>query len=201
MTCVAAIFEGRSLYIISDSLLSWEYPLDKSGPKFFRNGPYVIGYAGSIRGGQILEYRTKLPNAYEVEQYADNFGKADKEVMRKFMLYKVIPAIQNSFKENGFSQGADGSLGVVLLVSIGAYMCIVAEDYCVVDCDNFAAIGSGATMALSSLETTEELNKSYDKNIDPYTRLTLAMRSANKYNESVGKKWDYESFYSFDPRA
>ena len=201
MTCVAAIFEDRTLHIISDSLLLWEYPLDKSGPKFFQKGPYIIGYAGSIRGAQILEHGTKLPNAYEVEQYADNFGEADKEVMRKFMLDKVIPAIQNSFRENGFSQGTDDTLGVVILVSIGAYMCIVAEDYCVIDCGTFAAIGSGSTLALSSLETTEKLNKLYDKNIDPHTRLWLAMESASKYNNSVGNRWNYDTFYSFDPRV
>lgn len=205
MTCVAAIFEDRTLHIISDSLLLWEYPLDNHGPKFFQKGPYIIGYAGSIRGGQILEYSTKLPDAYEIRWYVDKFGEPDREVMRKFMLEKVIPAIQNSFRENGFSQGTDDTLGVVILVSVGAYMCIVAEDYCVVDCGTFAAIGSGSTLALSSLETTEELNKSHDKKdrkIDPHTRLMLAMESASKYNNSVGNnRWNYDTFYSFEPLA
>ena len=58
MTCIAAVGEAEQVFMGGDSMLAagWDARISAM-PKVFRNGPLLIGVAGSLRMLQLLQYK------------------------------------------------------------------------------------------------------------------------------------------------
>ena len=132
--------------------------------KIFNNGPYMIGFIGSIRGGQITypEYFTPpekmsdWPDAL-ISQCENKrcLGIGDQQT--SIMLCNYVIADKR-----------DGKLYEILV------------DFQLNEIDEMTVVGSGSAYAYGSLFTTRELNINGDK------RVLMALKSAGKFDTATG---------------
>lgn len=168
MTCVVALNHEGRIYFGSDSAASDGETIDVvSKPKFIEKPDIIIGFCGSFRVAQIIEYYFPFGN------------KAKKT--EKWLHTKFIETLRNLLDKHGARDFQGGDLlsnGSGLLVSINQKIYEVQQDFSIAHYDRgYAAIGSGASMALASLHSTEGL-------IEPEERLLRALRAAGAF--SVG---------------
>jgi len=170
VTCIVGIVHNGSVYMGGDASGVAEYNIqNRRNPKVFQNGPFLIGYMGSFRMGQILQYKFKPP-----------VQKDDEDDMY-FMVTSVIDAIRKCFNENGFSSIKNNEEeGGFFLIGYKGKLYEIQSDYHVaVHYEPYTAIGSGDAIALGSLHSTEKLN------LSPYKRIKWALQAAERFNCSV----------------
>jgi len=134
------------------------------GKKIFNNGPYIIAFIGSARGGQIIfpEFFTPpekvcdWPDAL-INQCEEKRCLATGEQQTSVMLCNFVIADRR-----------DGKLYEILI------------DFQMNEIDGITAVGSGAPFAYGSLYTTKELNINEDK------RVLMALKSASKFDAVTG---------------
>lgn len=166
MTCIAALqYDGR-VWMGADSALSVDGALTVAGrPKVWVRGCLVLGHAGSLRVGNVLEALT-LP-AYEG---GSRF---------QYMVEQLVPAMADAleaagatFEEQDLLVGVDGTL-----------FCVDSElgvhDYV----DGYGAIGdgNGAQAALGVLH--------YSHRDPPEMRLKGALSAAEAFCTTVRRPW------------
>lgn len=169
MTCIVGIKSASGVYLGGDSAVS-ESDLIQTmvDPKVWKKGRFIFGYAGTLRVGQLIKYKLKIPpiNGREPTQYMVT-GFVD--AMRKCL--KQAGAAREEHKEeeqdNQFLIGFNGHL---FEIDSGYGVCEVA--------DSFIAIGSGTEYALGSLYAT--------KGKPPEARILKALETADHFSESVG---------------
>ena len=138
-------------------------------PKVFIKGEIGIGYTGSFRMGDILEYSWTPP-----------IWRKDEMSLDKYMCTVFVDSVRDIFKEKGFGKiaGDEGDEGGSFLVGIDGHIFNIEANYQVAENnDDFIADGSGWGIASGSLYTSF-LN-------DPESRLTIAMEAASKFNAAV----------------
>lgn len=107
-------------------------------PKVWRQGPYIIGFVGSIPDGQAIQYRATLP------------PPPDWDVDRH-MATEFIDTLRDVVGEHPAARGATPE-GPTLLVGIGDRLYGVYRDYqCLHVTSGMLAIGSGYEVALGAL--------------------------------------------------
>ena len=106
-------------------------------PKVFIKGPYIIGYSGDLRIGQILHYVWKEPT---LKKYA-----------------KTLPHMCSDFAaslKKAFDSSTDPDLDI--LVGFRGRLFMVDNDFSVVEQPgDFAAVGCGSDFAVGSLLTQD----------------------------------------------
>lgn len=167
MTAICGVVEGNTVYIGGDSCASGESMESwiRNDKKVFRNGPFLIGFAGSWRGGQLLQYKFYPPPqeiymtamTYMVTDFVDSLRECLEE--NKFNHEKDILNFLVGYKGNLYTIEADLNVGLV--------------------CGNFSAVGSGASIALGSLYTTSKFI------IPARKRIKLALEAASTFNGGV----------------
>lgn len=178
MTCIAAIISNDVITIASDTLVTWDYSVNNYTDKIFRKGnSYVVGCSGGVRVSQLMQYEVTLPVIPK-----------DVKDLKEFIVNKVVPNIRKVMRKELAKKNMDESdLGSAFLIGVKGGLFVITEDYCVLEFDKFAAIGSGASAALSSLSTTEEVMKDLDIGIPNAQRLTYALNSAHEVVNTVGE--------------
>lgn len=127
MTCLAAIIHNDLVYIGGDSAASVGDAIEtRLNRKVFRNGDYVVGFTGSFRVGQLLQYAT-LP-AVEGEAMAH-------------IVNAVVPALQK----------LAGKETDELLIGTSGRLFKISSDYSVAEYASYAAAGQGEPYALGRL--------------------------------------------------
>ena len=169
MTCIVGIKSPNGIYLGGDSAISSSNLVQTMvDPKVWKKGQFIIGYAGSIRVGQTIKYKLKIPpvNGREPTQYMVT-GFID--AMRKCLKQSGAAKEENKEEEqeNQFLVGYNGHL---FEIDSGYGVCEVA--------DPFIAIGCGSEYALGSLYSTTEKK--------PEDRITKALESASHFNDGVG---------------
>lgn len=166
MTCIVGIEHDGHVYLGGDSAAADDWSiLQLSEPKVFKVGNIVLGYCGSIRIGQLLQYGLALPEP--------TVNQSD----MSYLTLDVIDAIRACLhgrgslrKENEVEETADSTN---LLLGYKGKLYYVDYDLHVGRSrDGYYAIGSGMHIALGSLFTTEK----YD--ISPEERIKLALEAA-----------------------
>jgi ATP-dependent protease HslVU (ClpYQ) peptidase subunit len=168
MTAIAGLVHDGRVYIGGDSAGVGGYMLTvRADTKVFRNGPYVMGFAGSFRMGQLLHWSLKPP----VPE-----GK-----LERFMATKFVDAVRECLKTGGWlvtNSGRDE--GGLFLVGVAGRLFRVDCDFQVGEAvDGWFAIGSGEEPALGALHATANLD------LPPKKRLRLALTAADRYNTAV----------------
>lgn len=168
MTCIVAAADGKKVVLGGDSLGSHSRGSDgipRADAKVFRSGPYVIGFTTSYRMGQILRYLTTFP---------DPPDDSDPEVLERFFVAELVPAIKESFREHGFdlkasfpSAGKEDfqiqgvHVGGLFIVGVNGRLFEIREDFQVSrPAAPYSAIGTGAPVAhgaLHALATATDL--------------------------------------------
>lgn len=140
MTCIVAIADGDYVYMSADRGISDDDIITSmSVPKIKHNGQYLIGYADSPGTGQLVQYCTlPTPPAKNLD---------------KFMRTTFVTAVRKYLLDSGvdLKENAHASL----LVGVhGSLFAIDTTDWQVIPCD-YMAIGSGSSIAMGSLYTTQ----------------------------------------------
>lgn len=214
MTVIAAIASEGKVIMGADSS-AMDENFDKSNwmpRKIFTRGEFLIGYGASFRGGQLIEHQFKPPslnyaddeNIEEIDLddavfsmdesgsdliiEADNDSYADHDIYVNYFVSAFIPALIDVFHKGEFS-ATEEELELIIGFRGGIYQ--VQSDLAVFYChDNYASIGCGATYALASLHTTNEL---VIKNCSEQDRLQIALDAADYFNNGVYSPFIFES--------
>lgn len=132
--------------------------------KIFNNGPYIIGFIGSVRGGQIL--------------YPEHFTPPKK-------IYKWPDALIEQCKNKeclaiGEQQTAIMLCNFVIADRRDCKLYEILVDFQMREITEMTVIGSGTNFAFGSLYTTKELNINGDK------RVLMALKAASKFDAATG---------------
>lgn len=127
MTCLAGLIHNGRVFIGGDSAASVDDKIEvRLNRKVFRNGTYVIGFTGSFRTGQLLQF-AKLP--------------AIKGDVLAHLITAVVPVIKDI-------SGKDVD---ELLIGAAGRLFKVSSDYSVAEYPDYAAAGGGEQYALGKL--------------------------------------------------
>jgi len=149
MTCIIGLIADDTIYLGTDSAVSADQRihtlLDK---KIFKKGPYGVGFAGSLRVGQIIKYRMRTPT----------LKKNSAKNPTKILVINFVDAMRKALKDAGASREVDGreeEQDSDFIIAFQNRLFVIDSGYSVCEAkDKYIAIGSGADYALGSLYST-----------------------------------------------
>jgi len=145
-----------------------KFVLPKTSQKVVKNGEYLIGSAGSLRGLNLLA------NVFEPPTLPQRLTKD--ETLDKFFCSSFIPALRNCFEENSF--GKEGTQDSDILVIVRGKVYQIGSEYeWSPDQDGIYSIGSGSSFALGSLYTTSLSKKISQEQARVYIKQALDISS------------------------
>ena len=181
MTAIAAIVSRSSgrVFMGGDSAITagWDLTARPDG-KVFRNGPYVIGVSGGLRGAQIVQY------AFDVPPPAHPQGLA------AFMSTVFVDRLRQAYKDAGYAKkdAERESTEDNILVGVNGRLFTVWSHYGVEESATpYAAVGAGHAYAMGSMHTTQ------DGILRTRQRLELALCAAEAFNAAVRGPYTYVS--------
>jgi ATP-dependent protease HslVU (ClpYQ) peptidase subunit len=168
MTCIAGIAHEGTVWLAGDSAVSSDWDLTiLASAKVCANGPYVLGFTGSLRMAQLLRYSLSPPVP----------GTAD---LHEFVCTAFIDAVRACLKDGGWAtKDKEQEEGGTFLVGVRGRLFVVSNDYGVTEpVDSYAAIGCGDQLALGALFATAD-------NPDQSVRLRIALSAAERFSNGV----------------
>lgn len=175
MTCIVGIVHNKNVYLAGDSAGTIGSDIEiRSNPKVFKNNEFVIGYAGSFRMGQLLQYKFKPPS----------FSKSKEKDLYKFMTTSFVDKLRLCIHKDFSEAKEEVNNGAgIFIVGIKNRIFTIYEDYDMGEClDGYHAIGCANGYALGSLYSSKHIK-------DPKERLLLAMEAATHYSTGVRKPY------------
>lgn len=140
MTCIVGIADGNQVTIGGDRSMGDEsIVLPTLRPKVVKVGEYIIGYAGSMGVGQLMQCITIPPP-----------GKDPFTIIRFNIVEEMKKAIE-SFSSYNDDNETDFLIGVQ-----GRLFELNTQDWQVAEYSE-SAVGSGGSIALGSLHTTKSI--------------------------------------------
>lgn len=175
MTCVIGFKSEKDnkIYIGADTLGSTAYTTtNRKDGKIFGLGEFTIGFAGSYRMGQVLQYKLDVP------------AQRDSQSDHEYMVTTFIDAVRKLFDKNGIL-GVDKEnkeFGGLFLVAYKNELYTVDYDFQVGHSkETFTAIGSGGEVALGALYALESFNDT-----EPTEEISIAVMAAIELTPFVG---------------
>lgn len=167
MSTVVGLKTNEGVWIGADSRASTEEGEIRPfvANKVFYNGEYLIGFIGSVRGGQVVrpEYFKPPKNVYDwpdalIAQCDKKgcLGHSDQQTNIMLCNYIIGDKRDNKMYE-------------------------ILVDFQMNEIDDYTAVGSGSYYAFGSFFTTEELNIK-----DGHERVELALKTAAKFDSATG---------------
>ena len=157
MTCIVAISDGDNVYMAAERGLSDDDVITAmSVPKIKQNDKYLSGYADSPGTGQLLHW-IALPTPPRAN-------------IDKFMRTTWVNAVRKALTDSGVDLKDNAHASFLVGVS-GKLFFVDTVDWQVSECD-YMAIGSGSSIAMGSLDTTQTW-KSAEKRA--YTAVSAAI--------------------------
>jgi hypothetical protein len=143
----------------------------RADTKVFTRGPFIMGFTGSFRMGQILRYQLETP--------AHPDGMSDSEYMNTCF----IDAVRDCLKKGGFAAKRDEvERGGNFLVGYHGKLYDIQSDYQVAEyTDHYASVGCGYAYALGALYMMDVI----DPSIAPVTQIEAALAAAEQYSAGV----------------
>lgn len=146
MSCIAGIRQAGKVFLGADSagVNGWQITI-RADQKVFISGEYLMGFTGSFRLGQLLQYKLQLPKPPET---------ASK--LYPFMVNEFVDATRACLKTCGVAtKENEAERGGTFLVGVRGRLFLIEADYQVAEtADAFIAVGCGAPYALGSLATS-----------------------------------------------
>ncbi|QIG65802.1 proteosome component protein [Ochrobactrum phage vB_OspM_OC] len=171
MTCVAGIVEDGVVYLLADSAGVAGIDIQRrKDPKVFAVGEVIFGFAGSFRGGQAIKNHLNLRAMYEDED------------VEEYVNTEVIESMRGVLKGIGSSQNEAGQdrMSAQFLIGVRGRLFLSDMDFQIGELyQNFDSIGCGGDYAIGSLHATAQ------SNLDPETRLKMALEAAEEYSGGV----------------
>lgn len=149
MTCIVAIEHEGKVWMGGDSAATRDDDIVcRSNEKVFINGEFIIGYSGSFRIGQILQYAFKPPKQ-------NLFKQTDME----YMVVDFIDALRKTLKEKGamMEEKEGDAQDSEFIVGYQGKIYVIESDFNVGrPLHNYASCGVGMDYALGCLYNMPE---------------------------------------------
>ena len=165
------MIDGKDVYIGGDSAAIEDYDLIISAvEKVFRNGPVIVGVAGSWRSLQLLQYQLSEPH--------HPAGMCDAE----YMSTAFVDEVRKCFKAGGCLTLKDNiEVGERFIVGYHGCLYRVYEDFQVaVAADPFCAIGCGESYAHAALWVNHKQPK-----LSAKAKVVQALKAAEHFSAGV----------------
>lgn len=176
MTCVVGIEYKRKLYFGADSAASNNDTIDIiDRSKIVSKPGILIGYCGSFRVGQILEYQIDYSTLINKERW---------------LFTDFVEQLREEFEERGVKIHDEHGEGIAsasdLLIGFNKKLYYLQSDYSIIRSKRkYMAIGSGDHLALGALFALEGLVA------DPQKRLRIALRAASEWSPGVAPPFKF----------
>lgn len=167
MTCIVGVQHQGRVFIGGDSAGVAGYSISvRSDVKVFRNGPYVMGFCGSFRMGQLLHHAFDAP-------------KPAAKRLDRFMVTTFVDEARQCLYTGGFLTIKNSEeTGGLFLVGVAGQLFQIDSDFQVGRLnDGYTAIGCGEDLALGSLYTSAGMA--------PRKRVTAALNAAAHHSAGV----------------
>jgi ATP-dependent protease HslVU (ClpYQ) peptidase subunit len=178
MTCIVGIAEGGEVWMGADSFFLAGGVVYSGPSKLFRVGDFIIGGAGSWRTSELVGYCAKVQPP---ESGAD---------IRRYLATDFAKALREAATEYGYmGQTEEGQQSIGYRILIGAQGCLFNFDGVLSHLyipEGYAAIGSGAEVAMGSLYTTRGSEEG------PRWRLERALEAAEALTDGVRRPFTFE---------
>jgi ATP-dependent protease HslVU (ClpYQ) peptidase subunit len=149
VTCIVGIADGTDVWIGGDSAAVGDWSVTiRSDPKVFTNGPFVMGFCGSFRQGQLLAYSLSAP---EQSSSQEDFA---------YMVTTFVDAVRECLAEGGIKEtddGVDRSAGHFLVGYRGVLYQVESDFQVAIPTDQAEAIGCAEDFALGVLHALPDL--------------------------------------------
>ena len=176
MTCVVGLDAKGKIWIGGDSAgtdSNFLRVIRKDTKVFKLDNRFIMGYAGSFRFGQVLQYKFTPPDqpedkddyAYMVTDFMD--------ALRKTMIASVFAKVEDSEETWGDATAVIGYNGRLYTIEADLQVGEMALPYC--------AIGCGADFAFGSLETSMKISK----RMAPRKRVIMGLEAAAAFSAAV----------------
>ena len=172
MTCIAVLRDEEYIYMAGERAVSTSEQIQYlSKPKVWKDGAYLLGYAGHLSGPTL--FHSFNPPQPPKDLYGEDL---DAFMYKEFLKYT----------HNFYDMHNVRTDGLDLLIAVGdriyehstENLSLYAYD------EPFNSIGSGAPYVMGSLFSTADFDLSANE------RIRLALETANKYSPSCGGKID-----------
>lgn len=167
MTCIVALKHEGKIFMGADSAGSDGYTIrSRSDEKVFANDKFLIGYCGSYRIGQILQYSFSPPE------------QSIKQDDMTFMVDTFIDHVRILMREKGTlkKDNEEESHGGPFIVGYNGELYSIDEDFQVGKYfDDYATAGSGEQTAMGALYAMKDLD------ITPENKIRVALEAAAEY--------------------
>lgn len=167
MTCIVGIADQGKVYIGGDSAGVLDYSISvRADTKVFTLGPWVFGFAGSFRMGQLLHhtFAPKPPPSRGLD---------------RFMVAQFIPGVMDCLKTGKWLTNINGQRegGTFLVGTQGRIFCVDGDFQVGETRDEYTAIGCGEDIAFGSLFST--------RGQSPRKRIKTALDAAAHHSAGV----------------
>lgn len=169
MTCIVGLEHKGRVYIGGDSAgtagnMHQRLRKDK---KVFIRGPFIIGFCGSFRMGQLLQHTMALP--------VPNPERTDVG----FMVNEFVDSVRACLSEENKHLVGDNKLSPYFLVGYNGKLFNIQGDYQVGQPEaGFDAVGSGADIAIGAMFASTAID-------DPIKRIKQALAASAESNAAV----------------
>lgn len=175
MTCIVGLEEDGVVYIGGDSAgvdSGWGLTVRADEKVFIRErsgDPWIFGFCGSFRMGQLLRYTLELP---EPETGDDLY---------EFMVTKFVDAVRFCLTNGGalYSKNGREEGGTFLVGYRGQLFCVEEDMQVGRSVAPFVAIGCGDHLATGAMHALH----GYDTS--PKKKITAALKAAEQYSAGV----------------
>jgi ATP-dependent protease HslVU (ClpYQ) peptidase subunit len=184
MSCVVGLISNGSVVMGADSasVASEDLRL-RADLKIGKVGPYLLGFAGSFRAGQLVLHAFKPPTPPTT---GDLFP---------FMVTEFVDILEGTLDGGGSNKRGDGmeESPADIMVGINGRLFVIGADYQVEEATTpFMAIGSGARVALGALHTSITQLEMLDT-LDAELIVQQALEAAEFYTNSVRAPFHIET--------
>jgi len=174
MTCIIGFKSNGVIYMAADSAATSDdgdvRPI--VAEKIIRNGEYLIGFAGSIRAGQIASSKWFSDPPDNIEEFVESL-----RLLMEELGCLVTTEVSTSMSQSCFLIAHKGELYEILM------------DFAVNKVEgDFTTIGSGAPYALAAMDAIQ------DQDLSPSEKLIKALTIATKYNVTVREPYVIEKY-------
>lgn len=170
MSCIVGVIDKGELWMGADSAASSNYEMHiRPDQKMFRRGPMLIGFAGSFRVGQLMQYSFTMPVHQPELTNVDYF------------VSQFVPAFRTCCDAGGVLHPGDRDVTPTsFLIGYRGQLYQLEENFQIgQSAHKHDAIGCANHFALGSLWTS--------RGLDARARVCRALEAAEHYSTAVAK--------------
>ena len=174
MSCVVGLIDKGKVWMGADGIATTDEGEKRpiKTVKLISNGPYLFGFSGKVRPGQLLQphYFDPPPNILDLpDALIELYGEKGCLITTDEQTSVILNNILIGYKRKIYEILLDFQLNEVI--------------------GGFTAIGAGCLFAFGSLHTSFKLAP----DMDPKERIKLALETASEYLTSCGPPYEIRS--------